>query len=355
MSLASLGWNDHVTSLYRSLCHVAADPAPARVSRVDRGRVLILADDGESGAVTAGRLDPAGEPAPPTVGDWVVTDRHSDTPVIRAILPRSSCLRRRAAGGEHQVQALAANIDLVLVVEPLDRGPNPRRIERAVAMACDAGATPIVLLSKADLVADVEAARGTACAAAPFVDVLPVSAPLGTGLDELRERLGGGLTAVLLGPSGAGKSSLANALLAEHRLVTAAVRVADARGRHTTTRRELSVLPEGGCLVDTPGLRELGLWMSAGAVDGSFPDIETLAGGCRFADCRHQREPGCEVLEAVQRGRLDAARLDSYQRLRAEAERLEQMADPLGRAELRARDRSFARLCRAELRRRGVK
>lgn len=353
MSLASYGYDARVESLFDP--HTSAGLEPGRVVRVDRGRLLVGISDGEIGAVVAGRLDDHSEPGPAAVGDWVAIDRFADTCVVRAILPRTSALTRRAAGGDRQSQVLAANVDLVLVVEPVDRGPNPRRIERAAALAWDAGATPVVLVAKIDLAADREQPLAVADGAAPFADVLPVSAEAGTGLDELRRRLGADRTAVLLGPSGAGKSTLANALLGDARLATATVRDIDHRGRHTTTRRELIALPSGGCLIDTPGVRELGLWLAADAVDGAFPEIEALAAGCRFTDCRHSSEPGCAVIAAVERGELDAARLASYLRLHREAERLELTLDPLGRAELRARARVFARLCRAEVRRKKLR
>lgn len=350
MSLTSLGWNDRLTSLWHDL----ADPGliAGRVVRVERGRLGVAAEGGELTAVLAGRLDPSGEDPPAAVGDWVaVAATVAATPVVRAILPRASRLARRAAGSERSAQLLAANVDLVLLVEPLDRGPNPRRIERGVALAWDAGATPLVVLTKADLATDLAAAVAAAAAAAPFADLVPVCAAAGDGLDQLRDRLGPGRTAVLLGPSGAGKSTLANALLGAERLATGAVRDADHRGRHTTTRRELVTLASGGCLIDTPGLREIGLWLAAEAVDSAFPEIEALAAECRFGDCGHQGEPGCAVAAAVERGELGAARLAGYHRLRREARRVEQLAAPRGAAAQRARDKSFARLVRAEVHR----
>jgi ribosome biogenesis GTPase len=350
VSLSPLGWNDRLENLYQALSPSIGTFAPARAIRAARGRVVIRTEDGEHPAVVAGKLDPGGEPGPPAVGDWVLVDDCGDTSVVRAIVPRSSCLLRRAAGSDRQAQVLAANVDLVLVVEPVDRGPNPRRIERATALTWAAGSTPMVLLSKSDLAQDLVQALARVEATASFVDVLPVSATHGTGLNDLRSRLVD-VTAVLLGPSGAGKSSIVNALLQEQRLETGAVRASDRRGRHTTTHRELFIVPSGGCLIDTPGLRELGLWLADADVDGAFPEIETLARSCRFGDCRHEHEPGCTVLEAVGRGELDSARLASYQRLRREAERLERNLDPLGRAELRSRDRAFARLRKAVKRR----
>jgi ribosome biogenesis GTPase len=287
------------------------------------------------------------------VGDWIAIATGADPPLVRAILPRHSALVRRRPGKTSQGQVLAANIDTVVVVDGLDRGPNPRRIERAVALAWDAGATPLVVLTKADLCADPEQAVATASAAAPHVEVVLVSAHRTGGLTDLSDLLGQGSTSVLLGPSGAGKSTLVNALLGEERMAVGEVRSADGRGRHTTTRRELIVLPCGACLIDTPGVRELGLWLDAEAVDSAFPDIESLAVDCRFRDCRHQQEPGCAVRAAVNAGELDPARLDSYLRLRAEAESLEHRRSTAGNHEQRARDRVFARIARTAKRIKG--
>lgn len=351
MNLITHGWNDRLESLHAA---VGGDTCqPARVIRVDRGRLVLAVSGGELAAVVSRRLAPGSEDGPPTVGDWVAVDTSADTAVVRAILPRTSCLVRRAAGGERRAQLLAANIDLVLVVEGLDRGANPRRIERAAAVAWDSGATPVAVLTKADLAADPAAEVAAVAAAVPFVDVVCTSAADGAGMNELRRRLAPGVTAAMLGPSGAGKSTLANALLGSDRQAVAAVRRGDRKGRHTTTSRELLALPGGGCLIDTPGLRELGLWLTSEAVEGAFADVEALAAGCRFADCRHQGEPGCAVDEAVRSGALDAGRLVGYQRLRREAERLERLEAPRGLAEARAHDRRFARLVRSVLRHKG--
>lgn len=347
MDLHELGWNDRLAAL-------AADPATdnlARVVRVDRGRVTLAGPAGLLRARDDGRPTPGGAEPPAVVGDWVTFDDSATTPVVGAILPRTGVLVRRRPGPGRAAQAVAANVDLVLVVDALDRGPNPRRIERAAALAWDAGATPVVVLTKADLCDDVGAAVRTASGAAPFVDVIPVGATRGDGVDAVRRLLAPGRTAVLLGPSGAGKSTLANRLLGADRLATGAVRGGDAKGRHTTTHRELVAVPSGGCLVDTPGVRELGLWLDAGAVDAAFDDVVNLAAGCRFSDCRHEDEPGCAVRAAAADGRLDPARLDGYLRMRREAEALDLRTDPARRGEARRRDRVFAKIVRAEVQR----
>ena len=351
MHLNKLGWNSRFETLF--MPYRERGLRPARIARADRGAYLTLPDPGAA-AVLAGVLDPEGDPGPPAVGDWVALDLAGGLPVIRAILPRSGCLvRRRPGSGPAEAQAVAANVDRVLVVESLDRGPNSRRIERAVALAWDAGATPVVVLTKADLAVDLDQNIATARAAAPFVAVVPVASPSGSGLGALMAELPAGATAVLLGPSGAGKSTLANALLGEARLVTSAVRAGDARGRHTTTRRELVVLPSGALLIDTPGVRELGLWLAEDAVAAGFPEIEALAGECRFRDCRHLDEPGCAILAAVANGDLDPVRLSSYHRLRREAAVLAARVDPALRMEAKARERRFGRIIKAELKRKG--
>jgi ribosome biogenesis GTPase len=244
----------------------------------------------------------------------------------------------------------AANVDLVLVVESLERGPNPRRIERASAIAWDGGATPAVVLTKLDLMEKPEAAVARAKEGAPFADVIAVSATTGEGMGALAAVLVEDTTAVLLGPSGAGKSTLANRLLGEERFATTHVRESDHKGRHTTTHRELVILPGGACLIDTPGVRELGLWLDPEAVGAAFPEIEEVARRCRFRDCRHENEPGCAVLKDVDRGVLDPARLASFLRLRREAENLDMRRDESRRFEVRAQERSFGRMVREAMR-----
>lgn len=344
MNLEAFGWNDQFQSLFELFqdCELI----PGRVVRVDRGAAQVRTTSGVSKAVVAGSLDPSGAVGPPAVGDWVALDPHDGTHVIRAILPRAGALARRRPGAADHEQVVAANIDLVLIVESLERGPNPRRIERATALAWDGGAQPVVVLTKADLCPDLGAAVARAREGAPFCDIVPLSSVTGDGLDGLMTRLAPGTTAVLLGPSGVGKSTLTNRLLGEEKLAVAEVRAGDAKGRHTTTSRELVALPDGGCLIDTPGVRELGLWLDAGAVGQAFPEIEEAAERCRFSDCRHESEPGCAVLEDVERGVLDAGRVASFLRLRKEAENLDLRRDATRRYEAKARERSFGKMAR---------
>ena len=341
MNLDSLGWNsrrDNLFERYRSRSLIAA-----RVVADGRDPVTVASEEHQFSAVAAGRLDDGGEPGPPVIGDWVAVDLTCGTPVIRAVLPRSGVLARRRPGAAERIQVVAANVDTVLLVDGLDRGPNRRRIERGVALAYNSGATPVIVLTKADLCPDVVAAEEEAKRAAPFADVLTVSAVDGSGVDALAAMLETGTTAVLFGPSGAGKSTLINSLLGEDRLETRGVREGDHKGRHTTTRRQLVTLAGGACLIDTPGIRELGLWLDAEAVDSAYADLEEIAAECRFRDCRHENEPGCAVRAAVRDGRLEQGRLDGYLRLRREAE-----AHELRRAthQIRASERRFSKMVR---------
>jgi ribosome biogenesis GTPase / thiamine phosphate phosphatase len=252
---------------------------------------------------------------------------------------------RRAAGGDAKAQTLAANIDTVLVLVAADGRVTPRSIERYVTLVWESGATPVVVLTKADLVSadELDDATGRLEQACVGVALHVISAAAGTGLEELTPYFGPGRTVALLGSSGAGKSTLANHL-AGTALATGAVRDTDHRGRHTTTHRELVALPGGGVLVDTPGLREVGLWQAEGdGVARTFPEITALLGQCRFADCSHRREPGCAVLAALAEGRITEERLASWRKLRRELDRLAARDDPALREHLRTEERRVHR------------
>jgi ribosome small subunit-dependent GTPase A len=262
-----------------------------------------------------------------------------------AVLPRRSAFTRTGAGRASTAQVVATNVDTVLVVDALAGAPRLRRVERYLAVAWSSGATPAVVLTKADLCADVPAAVRQVADDAPGVVVLAVSAVTGAGLDALRAHLGPGRTAAMVGPSGVGKSSLANALAG--RPVAAAREIrADGRGRHTTTHRELHLLPGGGLLIDTPGLRELALYDGTEGVATAYADVTGLAAGCRFRDCGHRTEPGCAVAAAIDDGRLDPARLVAWRKLQAQAHRQLLRVDARARAAERARTRAFSRSLR---------
>ena len=319
VDLASLGWNDEVAAAFAP--HAAFDQQPGRVARVDRGgHVLALTARGPVRARTTARMARDPDPmAHPTVGDWVVVRPASDDSLasVAALLPRRSVFLRHASGNQTAAQALAANVDTALVVVSLASAVNVRRLERLVTIAWSGGAVPVVVGSKADACADLAGARAALGRAAVGVDVLSVSAVSGMGLPDLAGLAANGRTVVLLGASGVGKSTLVNCLLGEERLATQAIRD-DGKGRHTTTARELVVLPTGGVLIDTPGLRGLALWDTEVGLDQTFSDIETLATSCRFRDCAHAGEPGCAVRAAVEDATLAADRLAAYNKLQRE-------------------------------------
>jgi ribosome biogenesis GTPase len=271
----------------------------------------------------------------PAVGDWVVVraPRGIDVPLIEAILQRSSAISRGDPGEPSAVQVLAANVDTVFLVHPIDTDPNLRRIERELSLVWDSGAAPTIVLTKADLSGAPEDARAAVEAVALGCDVLVTSAVDGLGVESLLSYVADNKTGVLLGPSGAGKSTLTNALLGQVRQETREVRVSDRRGRHATVVRELIQLPGGGILIDTPGLRALALTGSDAGIAATFPDIEELAHACRFRDCTHHGEPGCAVVAAVVSGDLPASRLASYQKLLREAEVAAAKTDARLRAE----------------------
>jgi len=273
------------------------------------------------------------------VGDWVLCEPLAGgEAVLRRVLDRRSVLSRQAAGDPTAEQVLAANVDLVILVQGLDAEVNPRRLERELAAVRASGAAPAVVLTKADRCADLPAALAVASAAAPGVPLVASAAPLGEGLAAVAALLPAGTTGALLGPSGAGKSTLLNALLGRAAELTGALG-ADGRGRHTTTHRRLWALPGGGLLVDGPGLRELQLWDGAGLA-AAFADLAALAAGCRFSDCAHQAEPGCAVQAAVADGTLDAGRLASFLKLGVEAAALAARHDAAARREAKVLGRA---------------
>jgi len=298
----------------------------ARVAVEHKEEYLLLTASGERAAEVSGRfMFDAESPADyPKVGDWVaVADGPSwDRAIIHAVVPRRTRLSRHVAGKKTEEQVLAANIDVIFLVQGLDFDFNIRRLERELVMVRRSGAEGLVLLNKADLRTDVETLISDVRAAAPGTQILAVSALTSAGLENLRGYLRPGKTHVFLGSSGVGKSTIINALAGTARLATAPVREDDSKGRHTTARRELLLLPGGALLIDTPGVREFQLWEADGAVDDVFSDIAALASGCRYADCTHVRETGCAVREAAKAGRLPAGRYESYLKLRKELESL---------------------------------
>jgi len=320
--LEELGFSPRWQALFEP--YAAAGLLAARVIRSDRGSALIVTSAGVVRAkLSARNLRSASGPAErPAVGDWVavLTSDDLDVLLIEAVLERASAITRGDPGKSADIQVLAANIDTVFVIHPIAEPPNLRRIERELSLAWDSGATPVVVLTKEDLSADPDAARAAVESVASGADVLVMNALAGEGVQPLLAYISGHRTAVLVGPSGAGKSTLINVLLGEQRQATCEVRVSDGRGRHTTVTRELIQMPDGGMLIDTPGLRSLGLTGSEEGIASAFPDIGQVARSCRFRDCVHTEEPGCAVRSAVESGALQSARLASYHKLIREAQ-----------------------------------
>jgi ribosome biogenesis GTPase len=329
LALPDFGWDDAWARLFAARAPV--DTIPARVTIEFNHIYRVATADGELQAQLAGRLrhQAAGRHELAAVGDWVALRRTAQerAGLIEAILPRRSKFSRKAAGDVTEEQVVAANIDTVFLVMGLDRDYNLRRLERYLLTSYESGARPVILLSKADLASDVPARVAEVQAVAAGIPVHPTIAvrrALDNGgiaepdVDVVEQYLGIGRTGTLLGSSGAGKSTLINALIGEPILKTREVRSSDSRGRHTTRHRQLIVLPGRGLLIDTPGMRELQLWDVSDAARDTFEDIEQLASGCRFTDCRHQEEPRCAVKAAVSDGELAAERLASYLKLQNE-------------------------------------
>ncbi|MGI5201155.1 ribosome small subunit-dependent GTPase A [Spirillospora sp. CA-108201] len=360
--LAAYGWDDALEHEFTS--HRAAGLIPARVAAVDRGLCDVVTEHGPSRASAGAALSflpassppagPGGDPvAAPCTGDWAAlrAGGPDGRPAVAALLPRRTAIVRASAARDSRGQVLAANVDAVAVAvslaAPLDLG----RVERLLALAWESGARPVVVLTKADRVADAAGRCAEVAAAAPGVDVVACSAATGEGVDAVRAVLPG--TVVLVGPSGAGKSTLGNALLGAEELATGAVREADGKGRHTTVRRELLPLPGGGVLIDTPGLRGVGLFEASRGLERAFADVEELAARCRFGDCAHRSEPGCAVLAAVEDGELPRRRLDSYRKLLRENAWAASRTDRRLRAEREDRTKAISRWQRQMYRERG--
>ena len=328
VSLNDLGWCDFFEKQWQDKQETGL--VRARVSEENRGLYKIISENGECWAELRGKLrhEAASREMLPAVGDWVLQEEHGVRSTIHFVFGRHSKFSRKMAGKKTEEQIVAANVDTVFLVSSLNREFNARRIERYLTLAWESGARPIVVLNKADLCNQVAELCNEAQEAAMGVRAVVASIVTGEGIKELCEIVQSGGTTALLGSSGVGKSSLINAILGKEIQTTNEVRENDDKGRHTTTSRQLIVVPGGGVLLDTPGMRELQLWDSSEGIARAFADVAELARKCKFRDCSHRSEPGCAVREA-----MDEERLANFHKLQREEEFLESKQDDALRAQ----------------------
>jgi ribosome biogenesis GTPase len=349
--LQQWGWDARVAALFEP--H-SGSLEPGRVLSEHRGGYVVATERGEIEASVSGRYRHGAASAEefPAVGDWVALEAAdgAKSGVIQALIPRKTRFLRPGRGDGLSAQVVAANVDVVLLVAGLDHDFNLRRIERYVTLAWSSGAEPVIVLNKADLCEDVPGRIADVASVAPGVPVRVLSALDGTGLDSLTPLLEAGKTLALIGSSGVGKSTIVNALLGWDRQSTGAVREGDQRGRHTTTMRELVVTPSGALLLDSPGMRSVGMWEAEDGLAEAFADVESFASQCRFSDCGHGGEPGCAVQAAIADGSLPASRFESQQKLTRELAALETRRDAGARAANRRRHRMISQSVRNHMR-----
>lgn len=330
-SLTRLGWNDFFAAGFA--VHAEAGYVPARVALEYNQFYRVHTASGELLAEVSGKLkhEAASRADLPAVGDWVAIRpvENEEKAVIHAVLPRRGRFARKTKGSKTEEQIVGANIDTVFLVTSLNQDFNLRRVERYLTIAWESAAAPVIVLSKADLCEDVAEKFDEIQSIAVSVPIHAVCAITGDGLDELQQYFGAGKTVALIGSSGVGKSTLINALLGFERQLVKEVREHDDRGQHATRHRELILLPGGGIVLDTPGMRELQLWDVEEGVEATFEDIEELAVDCYFSDCKHESEPRCAVRAAIETGTLETERLENYLKLQRELGRLARRQDAL--------------------------
>ncbi|NND72970.1 MAG: ribosome small subunit-dependent GTPase A [Rhodothermales bacterium] len=342
MTLENLGWRESHARFYKTL-----DPSlqPVRIVRRDKHHYTVF--DGEEyrpGMVLGKLLHSSDASDLPAVGDWVAAAKMEDEFIIHTVIPRVTAFERKVVGNITAQQVIAANIDVAFIVCGLDNDFNLRRIERYLVQVEASGAKPVVVLNKADVHPDVSGAIDKVRKLSEGIGVVAMSAEADENVDVLRDFLGVGDTAVFIGSSGVGKSTIVNRLLDDNRFVTGAVREDDSRGRHTTSFRELVVLPGGGVVIDTPGLRELQLWTDEESLHSVFSDIEEFARDCRFRDCSHSGEPDCGVAAAIEDGLLTLDRKASYDKLRREIAYLNRRQDEVAAQQAKKREKDFGKM-----------
>jgi ribosome biogenesis GTPase / thiamine phosphate phosphatase len=353
--LNELGWTDSHTTDFEP--HAAEGYLPARLAAQHRGVYILFTELGELRAETSGRLEheATGPGEMPAVGDWVAVSARPEegAATIHAVLPRRTKFSRKVALGASEEQVLAANVDAVFLLMSLNEDFNLRRLERYITMAWESGAKPVIVLTKTDLCPEF-ALRVLEVEAIAFgVPVHAISSLTGDGLELVRAHLAPGQTIALLGSSGVGKSTLVNTLAGEEILATQPIREDDGEGRHTTTHRQLVLLPGGGLVLDSPGMRELQLWESSDGLSETFGDVEDIAAKCRFSDCGHETEPGCAVRAALEDGTLAHERWASYNKLQRELAHLERRLDKRLQAEAKKRWIKAGAAGRANMRAKG--